>query len=528
LCYFDGGVRVTSQIFISYARDDNTSPPDDRAAKGFVTYLYEQLQYELQKLGQPRPEFWTDKEIKFGDQFEPRLNESLATSSHLLVVFSRNWMDREWCRKELDLFGKKWPGIPEGKIREQITVVALHDVPHEKYPTLLQGQEGFRFFSPDPKHREGMEASFFDRGKIVNPDYKDLVKQLARDLWIKSAGKAPELPAPEDTEVAPPSQIAPDAARIVFLAKPAGDMEQAYLRLVEELQGRNISVAPPPKERIPADSTAAAFVVNELAKAELSIHLLGEKSGYTPEDTDDPIAELQIRQAAVREAAQTAEQRVRTNAFRRLIWAPKILDVSATGEPRVKERDPLHVVNRFDHQLPSDKIESDSISKFVDFVIQHLERTLPIPDSIAPIQSNSRVYLHHLPEDADYAVDVAAVLQAANIEAVMPAFEGGASELMALHRENLKDCDSIVLCWASATEVWVKASSRELRDWQKLGRNSRFACRGLIAGPPPGDRKNVMAKIPPREIDIILDLTAIQQPTLASLERLVDVTGVGK
>ena len=520
---------MTSQIFISYARDDNTRPPDDRDAKGFVTFLYEQLQYELQQLGQPRPELWIDKEIKFGDQFEPKLNENLAASSQLLVILSRNWMDREWCRKELDIFAKKWPGIPEEKIRAQITVVALHDIPYDKYPDHLQGQQGFTFFSPDPKRRMAMEDPFFARGKIINPDYKELVKKLARDLWIKAAGKAPDPPPlPEDEGGASPPPIALDPARTVFLAKPAGDMEQAYLRLVEELRGRNISVAPSPKERIPADNTAAAYVVNELARAELSIHLLGEKSGYTPEDTDDPIAELQMRQAAVREAAQTAEQRAKINAFRRLIWAPKIFDVSAAGEQRAKERDPLHVVNRFDHQLPSDKIESDSISKFVDFVIQHLERTLPMPDSVAPIQSNSRVYLHHRREDAGYAVDVATVLQAANIETVMPAFEGEASELLALHQENLKDCDSIVLCWASAAEVWVRASTRELRDWQKLGRNARFACRGLIAGPPPGDRKNVMAKIPPREIDIILDLTAIQQPTLASLGSLVDVTGVGK
>ncbi len=504
------------------------SPPDEPSAKGFITYLYEQLQFELKNLGQPRPTLWVDKKIKQSDQFEPLLNQNLAASSHLLVIFSRNWMDREWCRKELEIFAEKCRISAEENIRDRIIVVALHEFPREKYPALLQGQDGFHFFSfsPESERAAGMEEPFFARGKIVNPDYKDLVKKLAQDLWIKTAGEVVDPPAADDEENTPPA--APDSARTVFLAKPAGDMEQAYLRLVEELQGRNISVAPSPKERIPADSTAMAYVVAELAKAEVSIHLLGEKSGYTPEDTDDPIAELQIRQAAVREATQTAEQRARTNAFRRLIWAPNVLE-SSVGEQRVKERDPLHVVDRFDRQLPSDKIDSDSISKFVDFVVQYLERTLPMPDAVPPIQSNSRVYLHHRPEDVIYAVQLAEVLQAANIEAVMPAFEGEASELLALHQQNLKDCDTIVLCWALAAEVWVKASSRELREWQKLGRNSRFACRGLIAGPPPGERKTVMVKVPPRnEIDIILDLTAIEQPTLASLGRLVDVAGVGK
>jgi hypothetical protein len=517
---------VTCQVFISYARDDNRPPPDDEKAKGFVTYLYEQLQYEFSQRGQPRPQLWMDKEIKRGEQFEPKLNQSLATSNLLIVILSRNWMDRPWCRKELEIFAEKWRGVPETEIRGRIIVVALHDIPREKYPALLQGQDGYRFFLPDQNRKEGMEEGFFARGRIVNPDYKAVVTELARDLWVRAEGDKADQPV---VVVPNPSPTPPEVLRTVFLAKPASDMEQAYLRLVEELQGRSISVVPSPKERIPADKSAAAFVVGALAQAEFSIHLLGEKSGYTPEDTNLPIAELQIREAAVRESSQTEAQRAASNAFRRLIWAPKILDRSPVDGQSITPRDPLGVVNSFDRQLPTDKIESDSISKFVDFVVQHLERTTPLPSAAAVIPSNSRVYIHHRPEDVTYAVDLATVLQQADIEPVMPAFEGEASELLALHQQNLRDCDTIVLCWASAAEVWVKASTRELREWQKLGRNSKFANRVLIVGPPPGERKSVMVKVPPRnEIDVFLDLTAFPAPTLASLGHLIDMTGVGK
>ena len=78
-------------------------------------------------------------------------------------------------------------------------------------------------------------------------------------------------------------------------------------------------------------------------------------------------------------------------------------------------------------------------------------------------------------------------------------------------------CDAVVLCWANASEVWIRAHARQLRDWRELGRTERFAFRGLIAGPPPGNRKKILLRVPPRsEIDKVLDLTE-QVPSLPGI-----------
>jgi hypothetical protein len=54
----------------------------------------------------------------------------------------------------------------------------------------------------------------------------------------------------------------------------------------------------------------------------------------------------------------------------------------------------------------------------------------------------------------------------------------------------------------------VRANSNQLKDWRALGRAGRFDFRGLIAWPPPGDRKKILLRVPPRaEIDKVLDLT---------------------
>jgi hypothetical protein len=113
-------------------------------------------------------------------------------------------------------------------------------------------------------------------------------------------------------------------------------------------------------------------------------------------------------------------------------------------------------------------------------------------------------------------------LQELKVYPVLPALEGDAAELAAFHQENLRDCDAVVLCWGAASEVWVRATARELGEWRKLGRTAQFACRGLVAAPPPGDRKSFMVKLPPRnEIDVVVDLTAQPAPNPDILQKLV-------
>ena len=65
---------------------DDAQPPDSPDAKGFVSYLYDQLQYEFLS-GKPRPKIWRDtRRIGKGDLFDPVIEEALGSSAILLVV----------------------------------------------------------------------------------------------------------------------------------------------------------------------------------------------------------------------------------------------------------------------------------------------------------------------------------------------------------------------------------------------------------------------------------------------------------
>ncbi len=310
--------------------------------------------------------------------------------------------------------------------------------------------------------------------------------------------------------------------RTVYLAKPATDMRAAYFRMVEELRRRDFSVVPDPTEEIPYHTSAMTVVDEALSEAEVSIHLLGQLPGYAPE-LSEPIVKLQLTRAAARVPA--ASENASTTAepvFRRIIWAPKIMEDPAASKPP-PERDPFAVLASFAERTATDKIEGDTESKFVDFVIQHLTRTEPMRKLPAGIKADARIYLFHSREDTDFVFNLAQALQEHQVELLYPAFDGTPDEIANYHNQNLMNCDAVVICWYSASEVWVRAQSDGWKNWHGLGRTECFAYRGLVAGPPPGDRKKFFVRLKRGEFDLVVDLTDVDPPPPDKLDRLVRI-----
>ena len=502
---------LSFQVFVSYASRDDTAPPG--GGDGFVTTFVKYLKFDLDQR-KPTPEIWRDKDgrIKPSDQFDEVIQKGIAGSGVLLVLMSDNWMDRTYCRKELDLFGQA-NGGPSAKHR--IIVAAKHYMEPQDRPTLLQGQTAYKFYDDeDPEKPE-----FFMRAK--RNELALVIEKIANDLRDRALEHDPT----EHREGPAPRQV---TGRKIYLAKPATDMRMPYERLVEELQHprRGYVVVPDPNAEIPLDSTgsATAFIDTALDGAEIAIHLLGEKPGRAPDDAEaTPIVKLQLTRAALRAAVPAKTD---AGAFRRLIWAPEIL----TDQPQAQsdaKREPLDVLARFDRKLDTDKVDGSSEIKFTEFVIQHLtNRVLRPSAALDVLESNSRVYVYYRREDEDYALCVADALKKRQVQPIFPIFDDTDAEVTAWHRKQLAECDAVVVCWASAGEVWVTQQTPEWKDWHKLGREKRFTYRGVIAGPPADRKQSYMKKysmqlLPPNEVDIVLDLSAYDKPPPEALDPLV-------
>ncbi len=491
------------QIFVSYARNDDL-PPLDGEGKGFITTLLKHLEFHFTGFGEPTPVIWRDRRaIARSEQFDPIIEKGINDSQLLLVVLSNNWVHREFCRRELELFQKRWRAEGDDAVKHRIIVVGKNHIDPTARPALLQGQEGYLFYAPDDENPNRFRE-FFVRGK-AREEFHERTQELAEDIW-RRACEHEQLPQRATT--GPTWTPIASSGRKIYLAKPAADMRAPYARLVDELRQRGYIVAPPPDADIPPDASAKDFIREALSGAELSIHLLGDKAGWAPEDSE-PIVPLQLKQAAMADS-------------RRIIWAPRMIVDEHAQTPTTAERDPFAVLEKFDHKLESDTVDGSELSAFAQFVIQHLDKNVPPVPEIEAIEPNARVYLYHRPEDTAYAVAIAKSLAERGIQPVFPAFEGDPAELAALHRQELAECDAVVLCWANAAEVWVKSQARELKNWRDLGRDKRFACRGLVAGPPPGQRKDLLVQLPPRnEIDVVVDLTQFETPVPEALDPLI-------
>lgn len=494
-----------ADIFISYARDDDVPPPDQADRKGFVTFLDESVRYEFRDLGPERPTIWRDtRRIADGDQFTPEIEEALKNASFLLVVLSPNWMASKWCRRELDTFAK-YHG--SDGLRERIIVVSKRYVDPDRRPSLLQGQSGFAFFVRSADVGEIVtDLEFFDRGEARDKRYWDKLNELVAFLLRRKP------PAP------PPPPYQP-TGRIIYVAKPASDMRAGYDRIVSELVGKGHTVVPAPSDEIPLGS-AVAVIDDALSNAEISVHLLGEKAGEAPED-QAPLVKLQLERAAAKAAKDSGA------TFHRIIWAPSLWPVQPDAAPSLREttRRPLDVLDKFDSQFAGDKVEGDSLSKFVDFLNQHLIVIVPPRASVAAfseINGSARLYLYHSQEDTEYALNLAQALQQRQMEALLPAFDGPDADIKSFNGKQLAECDAVILCWASASEVWVRAYASGLRNWQNLGRTQQFSYRAVVAAPPPGFRKKAGNVLFPRsEIDLVVDLSDKDVPTADLLDRLV-------
>ena len=536
------GGAVSLQIFLSYSRKDDLLPPHMSVGKGFVTCLREQLLYEFSQRGAPEPTIWRDKRsLERGDQFDPIIREAIESSAIFLVVLSPNWMSRPYCKQELDLFKQRWQHIGEMGVKQRIVVVCKSHVDRDRRPSLLQGQEGYDFFKFEDPERTGQQIDFFARGEIRDQQYHDTIEELAGFLYRRAQHMnrhdeqvRSDIEEREEAFVRTRNRVRqakprPDQdARKVYLAKPASDTREVYCQLVEELSRKGFAIFPDPDMDIPNNASATSFVDTALATADVSIHLLGEGEGYTPEKSE-PIVRLQLARAARKLAAP------QSNGFRRIIWAPKLLEDEADPadpghefianttkqHPTAGKREPREVLARFGDYHPTDKLLGDGRSTFVDFILEHLIETNSPRNDIGTLTPDNWVYIFHEKVDAKYAKELTKALRNRGIIANLPATEGDPAALRRFHRKSLVDCSAVVVCWAEASEVWAKGRAREL-NWRKLGRSGKFAYRGLFAAPPPGDRKAEFVELPPRnEIDIIVDMTRNEQPIAEAIEPFV-------
>jgi hypothetical protein len=213
-------------VFISYARADDLQPPFDRTTLGWVTFFCENLRFELTNVGVHRADLWVDRyKIEPAEKFTTKIAEALAKARLILPILSPNWIQREWCQKEVISFIELHDDQDD-----DIVLVKKLDAPDSDIPAPLRNREGYEFFVKEPT---GTVREFYWRGLQDEAAYNSQVRRVAE--WIAQRFI---------TESKQEKATVPRKGRKVYLAAPADEMRDAWRRLANDLEGAGYDVLP--------------------------------------------------------------------------------------------------------------------------------------------------------------------------------------------------------------------------------------------------------------------------------------------
>lgn len=432
--------------FISYAHLDNIGLAEGH--KGWVASLQRALEIRVgQLLGKPT-EIWWDPKLQGNDVFSETLINQLRRVAALVSVVSPRYVKSEWGRKELAAFVKaaqETGGLAVGD-KSRIFKVLKTPVPLEEHPPELQPLLGYEFFRTDPETGRVRELN-----EIFGPDAE-------REFWLRLDDLAHDvcsLLEILDPDVPP----APDApASVIYVAETTGDLREARDAIMRDLQQHGHTVLPNRPLPLSAAEYEAA-VREDLARARMSIHMIGRTYGLVPEDGRRSILEVQ---------ADLAVERACAGPLTRLVWLPPGLEVRDDRQ--------LEFVSRL-RQEPRLVRDADLLETPLDdlktLIAERLKRPAAASPAPAPADASrlaAQLYLLYDQRDAERVVPWQDYLFRCGFEVLHPLFEGDEAEVREYHEENLRICDAVVIVHGVAAESWLRRKLREVQKSAGLGR----------------------------------------------------------
>jgi TIR domain len=502
------GAPKSREVFVSYRRLDDEPPPGKSKDCGFVCYLLRQLRYDLRQMGVPDAILWQDRaQIEIGDIFSESIQKALNSAELFVAVLSKNYVTSSWCQQELSTMESRIAKLDKHAGQRRIFRVDKHSVPEHQVPEALRRVQAIRFYYEDD---DGVNEYYW-RGKVRRTvEYERALRDLAKAICkrLEELG----IPLQPRIQLQPPLDynIRPSNGRVVFVAKPASDMIESYWALVSELQGSGYRVTPDSDSDFGQDARSA--VVNALAEAEASIHLLGNRTGGRPDGLDIDLVPMQL-------AAAADEARKRAS-FVRMIWAPKVLPPETSARGGIVGRDPLSIVDRFGERLQTDQIDGDTASRFNEFVFQRLGRKQSNPGP-----QRRTAYIRAPGRNRDFGVTIAKELKRVGLLPILNPLSPATNVVLARVEQGLfSQAHHIVICWGTQSHAKILT---EIATVQHAWKTVRPAGGKLILllTPPTSKSKAEVVDLDIPYVDHVVD--ARDKQDAASIgQKLVSTLGV--
>lgn len=496
-------MRFDYDIFISYAHLDNQPLVQDE--RGWITDFHYVLERRLAMLLGEQPRIWRDRELRGNDYFDDTIADGLVRSALLVSVVTPRYLRSDYCRKELATFtehsagGQRLDGSRIFKaVKTPVEITAL--------PSMLQAVLGYEFYELDPERGKTREYSL---GPTYREQFIIAIDDLAQEI-VDALGAMRDAEARRSTD----GDVAADRERdrkTVYLAPASSDMREAHDALRRALRERGHVVLPERELPIVGDDFET-FVKEQLARADLSVHILGGRYGFIPEDAAVSSVELQI------DLANAAAAR---NGLERVFWLPLKLEVADERQSALiarVERDEQGLVGATVLRASVEELRRDVVTRLEPPVIE------PKAEPPAPVSADDDepvwIYLLHSEEDREPTDAIEDALYTAGYEVRRPLLDAeDESELREEHEENLRLCDIFLIYYGAGNERWTRKQLADLKRARGLGRDKPIVHKMVLVAEPPTPAK---ARYRTREAQV---LTLASSPVEGGCEALLTALG---
>lgn len=457
-------------IFVSYARIDDEAdfPKDTNWVTTLVAYLSTALRKRLGGTGDLKI-FFDRSEMKSNDELA-ELKRAARNSALFLAVCSRSYAERSWTKDELEAFASQ-----KNSNKRLFAIEIMPLDPGHTYPEHLENRHREPFFiKPDSLRNTTIPIEQTDVrfGHLVH----DLAEQIRNQLYaMRAVGEVKAITAKMDlpTErLSATSQNLP-GQMTVFLGQATDDLafQTDQMRRYLEQFGHKVV----PNTDIRQDTKGFEEDTRRyLNDADLMVQLLGPFAGRTPTGMVGSYARTQYELATA----------LNKNSIR---WRSNDLDISSIADSEHLE------------MLTSDGVIVSGFESFKSEVNSKLSKASESKESfLKPDADDSSlpvVFINADHSDLEYARKVRDEFVQNGFLASIPLDRGEEMDLQGYLRENLIECDGLVMIYGNTSPIWA---TRSLRHFNKL-RASRDAPPRLVAvlvGPPDGKAKDLGVSMP--------------------------------